>query len=224
MPQKRHGPTQLADLTSPVPYPVKRRGERRRRDPNWPGIAWLEAESLADTEITSVDEVDLETDGRHESVILLHAEGGCNARARGHFPRTMFQLIENEHSSALQMPVSPCVACYDFSRSWHCPDHPEVPWDGQWGWLRPGRTLPRAYASPQPGGMAEILTRQMETYANALTPNNRLNGFQERPMIDLSDFTITLHVQETVSTSVGGVVLTYEALQAEEGNDQHGQC
>lgn len=239
MPQKHHGSVEH--------YPVKRRGQKRRLDPNWPAIAWLEAESLADTEIVDTDEVTLETDGVTEIITLEHARGNYEARERRHYPRTMFQLIEDGHSSGSPTsPASPCPDCYDFSRSWNCPDHPEVPWGGpERGWLRPGRP-DRAYTSPPAGGMVEALGRQVQSYANAVNLDDRLNDFWERqraaipetnPLDEiwrsrlerLNDFslTLTVRVEDSVTPTMEDLVaLLYEATPptSEEGDAHDGQC
>lgn len=55
------------------------------------------------------------------------------------FARPMFQVLSDGHPLRDALSVAPC-ACYDFHRSWNCPDHPELEWD--WNsrtWKKPPR-------------------------------------------------------------------------------------
>jgi hypothetical protein len=127
--RKGHGTSglsHLADVANPVDhYPVKRRREPRRLDPNWAGIAWLEAQSLADTEI--IRHVD-----QGDGLTAYTTEGWYGARRRGAYPGPMFKIV-------LDLPLdpgalvcdNPCPVCDDFSRTARCPDHPEKQ-AGEW--------------------------------------------------------------------------------------------
>lgn len=62
--------------------------------------------------------------GVDDGVQTLHTEGGLYS---GDIMRPMFQLIGVDQHGFLPATVRlPCAACYDFSRTAACPDHPEV--------------------------------------------------------------------------------------------------
>lgn len=128
---KHSGLSRLADVAREVTggdafYPVKKRGERRRLNPNWVGIAWLEAESLADTEITHTAGLAPDMPG----LLTLMTAGEARAVIRGMHPRRMIDVFDLDQSSTLGVRYSsPCPACQNFAVSWKCDRHGELPWD-----------------------------------------------------------------------------------------------
>ena len=98
-------------------YPVRKRGEARRLNPNYPGIHWLERESYDDTEPV----IDVITD--NPNVIL--ANGAIKARRNG-YPRRMFDLFSVTFSGGHKSEYwFPCPACDDWSQTARCADHPD---------------------------------------------------------------------------------------------------
>lgn len=58
---------------------------------------------------------------------VKRALGYYIARRSGNYTRPMLQILPNEaFSGMLPHPRIQCPACYDFSRSWNCPDHTAV--------------------------------------------------------------------------------------------------
>lgn len=52
------------------------------------------------------------------------------ARNPSNYARPMFQVLHADYTGfRAQSPRAECPACYDFSRSWNCPEHREVPYD-----------------------------------------------------------------------------------------------
>lgn len=133
---KHSGLSQLADTAremmqpnkpSARHYPVKKRQEKRVLNPNWLGIAHLEAEALGDTEIISEypygeyidDDLMLGPEFVH-----LRASGFYQAKRDGMYPRPMFQVFDLEISSSSQISYAdPCPACDDWSRTARCEEH-----------------------------------------------------------------------------------------------------
>jgi hypothetical protein len=137
MSQKYGGLSQLADTVTPDHYPIKRRGQKRTLNPNWTAVAWIEATQLGDTELLPEDEVG---DGfMGDNMYVDRAVGGIYARRNGHYARPMFQALPLEASSSASISYpNPCPACLDFSRSWACEEHGEIPYDrDKGGWQRP---------------------------------------------------------------------------------------
>lgn len=134
---KHAGLSRLAEAASPVEYyPVKRRGQKRRLVPNWDAINWLERETEDDTEICNEAPLDF-------GMTRIIALGWYGAKRSGHYPRRMFDIFELEasSSSAVAYP-KPCPDCLDFSRTWACTEHPEIPWDTERRvWVRPGTPI-----------------------------------------------------------------------------------
>jgi len=106
-------------------YPVKRRGERRRLNPNRDGIAWLEEQSETDTEISMTyptGEILRSEDGETYSDFLVHrALGYYSARQRDMYPWPMFQVHAGFKASMLS--YSPCPGCDDWARTSRCTSH-----------------------------------------------------------------------------------------------------
>lgn len=121
---KNAGLSHLADVDSPIEhYPVKRKGQPRRLDPNQDAIDWLERETATDTEIHSVTPLDFQMQS-------IRALGWYSAKRAGHYPRRMFDVFQLDESSTNPVSYpSPCPDCLDFSRTWACTEHPEITWD-----------------------------------------------------------------------------------------------
>lgn len=135
---KHQGLAHLADVANPVHYPVRRRGEARRLNPNWVGIAWLEAEALEDTEILVT-----ETPGPAQAAVKM-GEGLAvqrsrravemideSVRERPLYVRPMFQVFNDAHENVMLhhgarvRRDSACADCYDFQYPGRdCPRHP----------------------------------------------------------------------------------------------------
>lgn len=167
MNRRGHGTSGLshfADVASGEDrYPVRRRGEPRRLNPNWTGITWLEAQSLEDTK--PIRHVDM-----GDGLAVYVTDGYYLARRRGAYPGPMFKIV-------LDLPLDPgavvcddpCPVCDDFSRTARCPDHPEKQ-AGEW---IPSQmpTLRDAAPAPTPGTvrtaplgtpLAHLITEQQE--------------------------------------------------------------
>jgi hypothetical protein len=104
-------------------YPVKKRREPRRLNPNQEGIRWLERTEVMDlcAEISSVPD---DTHG-----LVYWATNGSRTKS---YSRPMFQLIFDWSGPRPGHKASPglrCPGCADFSRSWACDVHGEVDWD-----------------------------------------------------------------------------------------------
>lgn len=115
-------------------YPVKKKHQPRRLDPNWDGIIWLEYRSEAHVEVRWT--YPMMSD---EGFTVQRAQGWVRASEGRNFPRPMFQVFADGASGTLPLSRRPCEACDDFSRSWACEEHPEVSWDAKRRvWVRPG--------------------------------------------------------------------------------------
>lgn len=124
---KHSGLSRLADVAREATgeaahYPVKKKGERRRLDPNWTAIAWLEADTLDDTEI--VYTADLEIIGM-PGLLTLMAAGKTRALVgRTSQCRRMIDVFSLDTSSTHPTSYKPCPYCDNFAVSWNCPEHP----------------------------------------------------------------------------------------------------
>lgn len=102
-------------------YPVRRRGEPRRLNPDWEAIACLEQDLDDDTEII------------HRRVMIAADEQLIIERAAGsvvkQYRRPMIQPLPLGATSTLGQQVEPCPDCYDFHRTWACAEHPELPYN-----------------------------------------------------------------------------------------------
>lgn len=105
------------------PYPVKRKGERRRLDPNWTAIAWLEANTLDATQI--IYTADLEPVGMPGMLTLMAAGKRWALGGRTSQCRRMIDVFGLERSSSHRTSYTPCPDCDNFAVSWNCPEHPE---------------------------------------------------------------------------------------------------
>lgn len=117
-----YGLSMLADVTTDH-YPVKRRREKRRLNPNWAGIAWLEAQDLADTEIEHIASAENAPELQY---MIAH---GAH---RHYYSRPMFQLMRTD-SPSLSARMRPrregraCPDCDNWAYTTRCTDHPEPP-------------------------------------------------------------------------------------------------
>lgn len=62
-----------------------------------------------------------------DDLIVTSAVG----RGMSRYARPMFQVIPHDAFSGSCLSYTPCPACDDWSRSWNCPDHHEIPWDAE---------------------------------------------------------------------------------------------
>ena len=150
---KHGGLSQLADTADPTHYPVKRKREPRRLNPNWAGIAWLEAQALGPTTLHDPDPM-----GDVPGLYIQRSSGGEQVKtSTTNYVRPMFQIFHPDASSSMRRPVDrPCAACYDFGRSWNCPAHPERKWLGVGrGWERPA--TPQEPTAPDFTGWADMI-------------------------------------------------------------------
>jgi hypothetical protein len=162
---KHHGLSQLADTAREVTggqayYPVKRKGERRRLNPNWTGIAWLEAETLAATEI--IQRTDLDGTDMAGMTSLTAAGKIQNQLNRTSHCRRMIDIFTLEASSSQPMTYHPCPDCDNFAYTATCTEHPELKWDEK-QFVRPGTVGPNAWGSTDVSAwqaVAETIHRQ----------------------------------------------------------------
>lgn len=185
---KHGGLSQLADTADPTHYPVKRKREPRRLNPNWAGIAWLEAQALGPTTLHDPDPM-----GDVPGLYIQRSSGGEQVKtSTTNYVRPMFQIFHPDASSSMRRPVDrPCAACYDFGRSWNCPAHPERKWLGVGrGWERPA--TPQEPTAPdftgwadmidpdtiarQIGSASDYITQARRTFREALT---RIEGLSD---------------------------------------------
>lgn len=111
-------------------YPIRKKREPRRLNPNLAGIEWLESDANNfddDTEIEGsgpMEGTGLPADAKPEFLVDYAA-----GRERKSNPRPMFQIIPRDAFSGMAPSVQPCPGCYDFARAWTCPDHAERHYD-----------------------------------------------------------------------------------------------
>lgn len=123
---KHSGLSQLADaateMISPrlAHYPVRRKGERRRLNPNTDGIKWLEGEAFL--EATQIVEFDVAHDGLRSYL----TSGWYAAKRGGNYARPMFQVFRMEASSSAQIPYTPCPDCDNWARTSKCETHHDL--------------------------------------------------------------------------------------------------
>jgi hypothetical protein len=143
-------------------YPVKRRGDRRRLNPNRDGIAWLEEQSETDTEISTtypMGAIAYTPEGEVYEFAVHRALGYYSARRRDMYPWPMFQVHAGFKASMLVFDS--CPDCDDWSRTSRCTSHHDQ--DGVAGLKmgderrayrraqqEQGTPSPTAYYSPSP--------------------------------------------------------------------------
>lgn len=106
--------------------------------------------------MTQIVNTEAAGDGLHN----LHSEGRWSSGAE--YIRPMFQLIGIEHHGFPVLVDLPCAACYDFSRTADCPDHPD-----------PG--IPHQLkedAEPQPGRYTQLAVE----FDAAITAQNQMRA------------------------------------------------
>jgi hypothetical protein len=117
---------QLADAFQEVTrgepyYPVKKRGQARRLNPNWTAIAWLEAETLGRTKIIAVS---TPYDGLRR--VTTHGAAGIISRTTPgvRHSRPMFEIRNDRPgSNATSYYRDPCPNCSDLAYTRTCPEH-----------------------------------------------------------------------------------------------------
>lgn len=126
---KHAGLSQLADVANVndgiVRYPVKKKGQPRRLDPNWPAIHWLEDSSETDTEISQEYSFGELIEGTDIYEFRgLRALGYYEAKRRDMFPWPMFQTFPvNILKVRMISYPDPCPDCDDWSRTSRCSEH-----------------------------------------------------------------------------------------------------
>lgn len=149
---KNAGLGMLAEVASGQEYyPVKKRGERRQLNPNWGAIAWLEAGSLADTEI-----VEWEAMGPLEDCLDKLISQGVYIGVKSSYTRPMFEVLYPGARFISTRVTSPCPDCDDFSRTSRCPVHRDIV---------PLRTGPAGHWRATPGDVVaayeQIITEEI---------------------------------------------------------------
>lgn len=128
---KSAGLSRLADVADESigvhSYPVKKKGQPRRLDPNWGAINWLESETETDTEISEeYDAGESVFDGEGNFLgtdfLIQRALGYFSARQAGMYPWPMFQTFATFKASMSPYP-DPCPDCDDWSRTSRCEVH-----------------------------------------------------------------------------------------------------
>lgn len=149
------------------PYPVKRRGERRRLNPNTEGIAWLDARAKRDAEITREygmnDQGVMVAADSVNAVITLQRGNSAwdHYRPAPRYLRAMIQPLpaapDRIDGDAMICP-DPCPNCYDFSYAWSCPHHPAE------GRKDTFATRPAGYWAGSPAEPLERLARVVASF------------------------------------------------------------
>lgn len=107
-------------------YPVRRRGEKRRLNPNRAGIAWLDEQAAKVTATTRTRLMDdrgviLPDNGRLKADFVV-TRVYPRPRIDNHM-RPMFQTFYVESWSGTTSYVNPCPDCLNMAYSWSCPKH-----------------------------------------------------------------------------------------------------
>lgn len=125
--KEKFGLSLLADTATELAggrghYPVRRRGEVRRLDPNWAGIAWLEAQSLDDT--TLLERLAYSDGSAMAGLVKEAYVGRWMAAEQNNYPRPMFEILHLSVSSTLgARNQAPCPACDNFAYTARCDRH-----------------------------------------------------------------------------------------------------
>lgn len=103
-------------------YPVRRPGERRRLNPNEPGIAWLEDSSAHDTQPWRT------YPGHDDGLRFEVAYGARHTSGPGVVVRPMFEIFPDcpGHLTGHMNSHTTCPGCDDWSRTTRCTEHPET--------------------------------------------------------------------------------------------------
>lgn len=134
-------------------YPVRRRGERRRLNPNQAGINWLSRQMTE-----GVDSIVEMSDGEiHDGLRFWRTPGWWAAKHSGHYPGPMFKIMKDAGRPDWDTPRTPC-ACDDFAYpTRRCAPHADAnrPLRSWMQIARPGPPSP----SPQERGERLLATR-----------------------------------------------------------------
>lgn len=177
-------------------YPVKKKHQPRRLDPNWGGIIWLEDQAETNTEIAEEYDAGEPMPGGGSEFKIQRALGWYNAK-RSMYPSPMFQTFSGFKAHMITY-TDPCPACDDWSRTSRCPEHHDR--DGVAGLdmehkRRVARANERAQREQEP--FLEHLQRQYEEAARLirnqelLDPNRWVPDARER-VASLADMTIDI--------------------------------
>lgn len=150
-------------------YPIRRRGEKRRLNPNLPAIEWLETRSQVRTEI--IDVRPASTDG------LMHQlTRGLNKAAHDDSvcPRPMIQILDLDMFSGSKQRIDGCPDCDHWGYTAKCEEHPdegmvsrETATDRACDILR-ARSLRDGYRMPDATGWVELVEPD-DGYSGAYT-------------------------------------------------------
>lgn len=125
---KNSGLGQLAEAAAGEEfYPIRRRGEKRRLNPNRAAIEWLEADTFSMTDEYSRFLM-TDTGGRYgvgrcetDDAVLVTRAFGANLGSQ--HSRPMFECFDHAMVNGLTSE-SPCGNCDNYAYSWAgCPDH-----------------------------------------------------------------------------------------------------
>jgi hypothetical protein len=96
-------------------YPVRRRGEKRRLEPNRPAIEWLERDLDRNCQI-------IDAEGRLASGLRYTTTWG---RLSKRHSRPMFEVLTPSAQPGWSTPGVACP-CGDMARNRDCPGHPDA--------------------------------------------------------------------------------------------------
>jgi hypothetical protein len=100
-------------------YPIKKKGTRRRLNPNRAAIEWLDEDCQSSTTIVALRE-DPDVD-----LVVQRTNGGEWTRDEtSNYVRPMIQVLGGGSATPRNF-ANPCPACDDWSRTANCADHPE---------------------------------------------------------------------------------------------------
>jgi hypothetical protein len=119
---KNSGLGQLAEAAAGEDYyPVRRRGEKRRLNPNWAAIEWLEGNTLELTEERSRflmsdngGRYDAGEDEIDDLILVTKARG---VTLYDHHSRPMFECFRVTDVNGQCFYADPCPDCDDYARS-----------------------------------------------------------------------------------------------------------
>ena len=127
----KFGLSQLADIASGEDhYPVRRRGEKRRLNPNTAGIAWLDGLAAVRSVPAEGSRVTIDDKSEHLGMITagepwLHVWWATGFTG-GNTPRPMLQTFQVDRiGRGMRFNEDCCPDCYNFAYS-HDPGHPRV--------------------------------------------------------------------------------------------------
>lgn len=142
-------------------YPVKRKGERRRLNPNRAGIQHLEE---MNPQLTDVHD----TQDLGEGIRYTFSYGWYGARNKGMYPGPMFNILPLGQSSSHLTAGHNCPDCGNWARTARCETHYELGVDGIMGVDRNGNPVPRPL--PRPEGLVQAYQRAIDEMTRAAAP------------------------------------------------------